>query len=217
MVLAALPRPGAGHPVRGSVVTILAIADRPTNGHLIADAAALGYIGDHVLDPTWGHGTFWTIHRPRRLVAHDLDPDKAPGGHVADMRRLPYRDGAFDTVVLDGPFKLNGTSSAPDERYGVHVPASRDARHQLIIDGIVEACRVVRVGGHVLVKCQDQVNGGKVRWQTDIFTRAAEALGMRKVDALLFPSYRPQPEGRSQQHARRNYSTLLVFVKEARR
>ena len=199
-------------------MTILAIADRPTNGHLIADAATLGYIGDHVLDPTWGHGTFWTIHRPRHLVAHDLDPDKAPGGHVADMRRLPYRDGAFDTVVLDPPYKMNGTATPEvDARYGVDVYASRADRMALILDAVTEARRVTRPGGHVLVKCQDQVNGGKVRWQTDDVTRHAEALGMRKVDALLFPSYRPQPEGRSQQHARRNYSTLLVFVKEARR
>jgi hypothetical protein len=50
-----------------------------------------------------------------------------------------------------------------------------------------------------------------VWWQTDMVTRRAEDAGLTKVDALLFMSHRPQPEGRSQQHARRNYSTLLVF------
>lgn len=53
------------------------------------------------------------------------------------------------------------------------------------------------------------------RWQTIEFTNHAVGLGSRLVDQLHLPSYRPQPAGRRQVHARRNYSTLLVLQKDA--
>lgn len=76
-----------------------------------------------------------------------------------------------------------------------------------------EAARVVKPRGHVLLKCMDQVNGGKVRWQTIEFTNHAATVGLELVDMLHLQSYRAQPDGTAQQHARRNYSTLLVFEK----
>lgn len=65
----------------------------------------------------------------------------------------------------------------------------------------------------LLVKCQDQVVSGRVVWQTK---QVAEALGdtMRLVDELHLPSYRPQPDGVKQVHARRNYSTLQIYKTE---
>lgn len=73
---------------------------------------------------------------------------------------------------------------------------------------------VLKPGGMLLVKCQDQVCSGKVRWQTIEFAGHAVELGSRLVDQLHLPSYRPQPAGRRQIHARRNYSTLLVLRKD---
>lgn len=86
----------------------------------------------------------------------------------------------------------------------------------MIRDGITECLRVLKPGGHLLLKCQDQVNGGKVRWQTIEFAGHAEQAGPAVlVDMLHMLGGRPQPEGRSQQHARRNMSTLLVLRKTA--
>ncbi len=76
-----------------------------------------------------------------------------------------------------------------------------------------EAHRVLTPGGYLLLKCQDQVCSGQVRWQTREFADHAEQLGMRLVDALHLLGHRPQPAGRRQVHARRNYSTLLVLRK----
>ena len=87
-------------------------------------------------------------------------------------------------------------------------------RMRLCIDGITECHRVLKPGGHLLVKCQDQVCSGHVRWQTIEFAGHAVELGSRLVDQLHLPSYRPQPAGRRQIHARRNYSTLLVLRKD---
>jgi SAM-dependent methyltransferase len=199
---------------------VLAATNWATNADLIEDVARLGYLKpeDHVLDPTYGRGGWWKKWIPARLVAHDINPDLCyPRGYSIDFRAMPYDDATFDVVAFDPPYKLNGTPTAEvDERYGVHVVAGRAERHQMIRDGIVECLRVLKPGGYLLVKCQDQVNGGKVRWQTIEFTHHAERVGPAVlVDMLHMLGGRPQPEGRSQQHARRNMSTLLVLKKLA--
>ena len=190
-----------------------------TNAHMIADVARLGYLHHdwHVLDPTWGKGNWWKVWRPEKLTAHDLFTLDG-----VDFRALPHPDGAFDAAAFDPPYKLNGRSTeAVDARYGVDVWASWQDRHALIRDGMTECARVLAPKGYLLVKCQDQVCGGKVRWQTDEFSAHGLSLGLAKVDRLDFlVTPRPQParsraDGREsrQDHARRNYSTLLVFQK----
>lgn len=197
---------------------VLAATAWPTNAHLIEDCARLGYLREEwfTLDPTYGRGKWWTRWRPNVLLAHDIDPAKAPHG-AFDFRDLPYTDNTFSVVAFDPPYKLNGTPTGADEPYGVHVVATRDERHRLILDGVTECSRVLKPGGMLLVKCQDQVNSGRVQWQTDLVTRHAEGLGLDKVDALHLLAYRPQPAGRRQVHARRNYSTLLVFRRRPER
>lgn len=198
---------------------VLAVDRWATNAHLIADVAALGYLQRdwRTLDPTYGRGTWWNIWRPDDLVGYDLDPAKSPAGVGVDFRHLPHQDGAFAAVVFDPPYKLNGTpTDSVDAAYGVHEVASRAERLQLIIDGVTECARVLAAGGTLLVKCQDQVNGGKVRWQTDMVTEHARTLGLEKVDVFHMLGGRQQPAGRRQVHARRNHSSLLVFRKAAR-
>jgi SAM-dependent methyltransferase len=193
---------------------IPATARWATNAHLIADVAALGYLRptDLVLDPTYGLGNWWARWKPDRLVTSDL----RPGAQLrADFRRLPFAAGTFDAVTFDPPFKLNGTpSGAVDARYGVDEPSTWQDRMALIGAGLDECARVLRPGGRLLLKCQDQVVSSHVRWQTIAFTNHATGLGLDLVDRFDLLGGRPQPAGRRQVHARRNSSTLLVFEKE---
>lgn len=190
---------------------VLAIGEWRTNAEMIADAAYLGYVVPPVLDLTYGTGGFWTIHRPLGLVTNDVDPGR--GYYHHDARKTPWPDASFATVVFDPPYKLAGTpaSGEMDDRFGTTTYVSRGDVQALLSDGIREAARLS--GRWVLVKCMDQVNGGKIRWQTDEATRVATGAGLHKVDILMLRRWRPQPPGRSQQHAGRNYSTLLVFAK----
>ena len=189
---------------------IMAHGDWTSNAHLIADVARLGYLPGHVLDPTWGRGRWWQVWQPEKLTSHDLFTRDG-----VDFRYLPESAETFDSIAFDPPYKLNGTPALGDfdNAYGVDVKNDRESKHQCIRDGMTECTRVLRFGGFLLLKCMDQVEGGKVRWQTDIFTTHAVSLGLEKVDSFNFPSYRAQPEGRGQQHARRNFSTLMVFTK----
>lgn len=193
-------------------MTVLAIDTWKNNAELIADVATLGYLNGRVLDPTYGEGNFWTAWRPTELTACDLVPHKSPIGYPIDFRNMPWPSRHFNAVMFDPPYKLNGTPDEKlDERYGVHIPTRWQDRMTLILDGVVECCRLAE--DYCLVKCQDQVCSGQVRWQTDDITEVAKVCGMRKVDRLDFLSYREQPKNRRQVHARRNCSTLLVFAR----
>jgi hypothetical protein len=182
-----------------------------TNADMIADVAMLGYLHGHVLDTTWGRGRFWTAWQPAQLTAHDrLTLDGV------DFCSLPYDDDLFDAVVLDPPYKLTGAPSLGDfdNRYGIDVPLRWQDRMQHIGDGVVECARVTKPRGYLLVKCQDQVCSGEVRWQTDIVTEIATRANCKKIDRFDLPYRgRPQPRGRTQKHAHGRSSTLLVFRK----
>lgn len=192
---------------------VLAFDTWGSNAALIADCARLGYLRSEwrTLDCTYGLGTFWKLWRPEVLVGTDIEEDKSPIGYSVDFTALPFESRSFDSVVFDGPYKLNGTPDASiDERYGVHTSTPWQNRMVLLLTGLAECARVLG-DGYLLAKCQDQVCSGKIRWQTDEFTAMAASCGLGKVDRLDFASYRPQPNGRSQKHARRNTSQLLVF------
>jgi hypothetical protein len=192
------------------------VAAWPTNAELIADVARLGYIGGRVWDATYGRGVWWNAHRPLDLVASDIDPALSPLGIAVDFTCPPARLGRFDTIAFDPPYKLNGTPDpANDARYGTHVVLSWQDRHALIELGIVAQAGMLNPGGHLLLKCQDQVCSGQVRWQTKVFAERAESCGLRQVDRFdMIGHARPQPmDGRLQRTAHGRPSTLLVFRK----
>lgn len=188
---------------------ILAISDASCNAELIVHCRDLGYITGRVLDLTYGEGKFWTLWQPDDLLTNDLNPDK--GQYHYDFRGTPWGSRDFETVVLDPPYKLAGKrfNDDLDQRYGIETYVSRADVTALLVGGCKEAARLS--SRWVLVKCMDQVNAGKVRWQTDDVTAAVCGAGFEKRDALFLKRWRPQPEGRGQKTARRNYSTLLIF------
>lgn len=177
---------------------VLAFDTYRTNAALIAACARLGYLRSDwsTLDPTFGYGEFWEEWRPDHLVRGDLNPTKSPD-HPAglDFRVLPYPDRHFDAVVFDPPYKLNGRPNPEDERYGVHVPARWQDRYALCLEGVAECARVAR--RFLLVKCQDQVCSGQVRFQTIDFAQPALDAGFRRVQVLYKLGGRPQPEERT--------------------
>lgn len=193
---------------------------RKNNAQAIADCVTMGYLAHDslVADVTYGEGGFWKLWKPSELTffATDLDEAKSPDGASVDFRDLPYVTGHMDVVVFDPPYKLNGTSTAgspSDERYGVDQKASVLERHGLMLDGLTECLRVTKPGGLVFAKCQDQVCAGRMQWQSHMMALHGGMQGADLHDSLMVMSYRPQPEGRTQKHIRRDYSTLLIFKK----
>jgi hypothetical protein len=143
-------------------------------------------------------------------IAPDLSQNAKP------LRRAlsgctSWPSASFDAVVFDPPYKLAGTPASPgmDSAYGTTEYRTRGEMISALVGGIAEGSRLTR--RWLLVKAQDQVSSGQVRWLTQVVTDTARALELRQVDSFHLRGGRPQPEGRRQVHSRRNYSTLLVF------
>lgn len=190
-----------------------------TNADMIVACNQLGYIheSDLTLDVTFGQGRWWSKWRPGQLVTNDINRYTLADLHYDFQHLPPEWTDTFDVVAYDPPYKLNGTggSHPSDKGYGVDGTYTSIAdKHELIMAGVRQCARVVKPGGVLLIKCQDQVSSGKVRWQTFMIYEYLTPHVHRPcelIDLLHLEGYRAQPEGRRQVHARRNYSTLMVF------
>jgi len=183
-----------------------------TNGQRVADLARLGYLPEPVLDPTYGYGSMWEEYRPEHLTCVDLNPER--GVQVEDFRHLPFGDNHFASCLFDPPYKFAGTPTTThagghDDLYGITHWRSPAELMRLQRDGAVECARVT--SDFLIVKCMDQVVSDRVGWQTHTMTALMEGIGWHLNDSLLLMSYRAQDPARGQKHARRNYSTFLVF------
>jgi tRNA G10 N-methylase Trm11 len=189
--------------------------------------------GSKIADVTYGKGVFW------RNVPDDLydvvASDIATG---VDCRALPYDDESFDCIVLDPPYMEgfyrtsnsqkagSGTHSSFREAYSNGDEKNADTRnsgtkkwHAAVTDMYfragIEAYRVLRQKGILIVKCQDEVSAGK-QWLTHVeIINEYEASGYYTKDLfVLMRNNRPGVSRlKNQVHARKNHSYFLVFVK----
>ena len=134
---------------------IMAAYKWSNNAHLIADVIKLGFIHGDILDATYGLGRFWSKCRPNGLITNDLYTEADFNFDFTDFPQAWSKK--YDVVVFDPPYKLNGTPSVEsDIVYGVHKPATIEERHDLIVAGAIECLRLVKKGGFLLVKVQNQ-------------------------------------------------------------
>lgn len=178
----------------------------------------MGYLKEDwtILDPTYGKGNWWKEFRPEKLFYHDIKLDGI------DFRNLPYEDEFFDAVAYDPPYVSIGGRSTSNIKgflglYGLEeAPESPAELQDYMNSGLVECARVTKKKGFLLVKCQDYISRGKFWNGTYLTQKCAMESGLEVFDRLeyLVGTPRPQPPGRRQIHARRNLSTLFVFVKK---
>ena len=194
---------------------------RRTNAQAISDLAAIRLLStdDRVLDTTVGpERGFWKLWEPHHLVTNDLDPNVTATHHF-DARAIPYGDRSFDVVVFDPPYANRGTAKTReiDTRFGTNEYRSPAAVESLLVDGTVEALRVVVPGGIVLVKCQDATVANKLRPQSYPVWAAATEAGARLAALLYVVGHREQPTGKRQANVWSNCSTLMAFERHPRR
>lgn len=108
------------------------------------------------VDMTYGGGQFWdgTAHISDHVVAHDLDPQRAPHG-VMDCCDMQYGDKSFDVALFDPPHLDSvGEGGVMGERFG-GAKDSADLR-RIITTGTAEAARISYLG--LIVKVTDHVH-----------------------------------------------------------
>ncbi len=186
--------------------------------------------GSVIADVTYGVGAFWR-QAPRDRY-HLLATDIKMG---VDCRHLPYDDASIDCVVLDPPYMegLYRTSADHLAGAGSHItfrntysngqatpheegrPRWHDAVVHFYLEAAYEALRVLKPYGTLIVKCQDEVSANRQRLTHVELINALEKQGLYTKD--LFIVVRPNKPGvsriKQQEHARKNHSYFLVFVK----
>lgn len=200
--------------------------------------------GSKVADVTYGTGVFWknVPAGQYELLASDIAVKGNDGvlpfmeiKDGIDLRELPYTDGSIDCVVLDPPYMegfyrgyeshLAGSGNYSAFRYYYSNgraterrdggPKWHDAVTDLYVHGGIEAYRVLRPDGILIVKCQDEVSANKQRLTHVEIITAYESIGFYTKD--LFVVMRTNKAGvsrlKKQEHARKNHSYFLVFQK----
>lgn len=191
-------------------------------------------IGSLIADVTYGKGVFW-----RNVPADDYTVRTTDIATGTDCRDLPYRESSIDCVVLDPPYMEGFYRKSKSEKAGSGTHISfRDAYsngnevngsskkrgtakwHGAVTDMYFrsgqEAFRVLKRKGVLIVKCQDEVSGGK-QWLTHVeIINEYEKYGFYTKD--LFVVVRNNRPGvsrlKKQVHARKNHSYFLVFIKK---
>jgi hypothetical protein len=185
--------------------------------------------GATVADVTYGKGVFWRgVPEGRyKVLATDLQTG-------VDCRELPYDDGSLDALVLDPPYMEglfrqsegemagSGSHAAFRDNYSDSRPTPKAAGapkwHDAVLDLYLrageEAWRTLRDYGVFIVKCQDEVSANTQRLT---HVELINAWSQRFYCKDLFVVTRVNRPGVvrlvKQEHARKNHSYFLVFVK----
>jgi tRNA G10 N-methylase Trm11 len=176
------------------------------------------YLRGKVADVTYATGAFWRkAKRQFTLLRSDLSSG-------VDLRRLPYAAASLDGLICDPPFfrhSLTAYLHAPqmERSYGLSTaPKSHSGILELYFGAGKEALRVLRHGGYLVLKCQDEVAGGRQRFTHIELLLLIEKLGFRAVDLFVLVQKRVLPisRGNQQRFARKNHSYILVFRKPRR-
>ncbi len=184
--------------------------------------------GTTVADVTFGKGAFW-----KRVNLCDYKLVRSDIRDGVDCRDLPYWDEWFDCVVLDPPYMEglyrktkshmagSGSHQAFREHYsnGEASDGAGPKWHGAVLDMYFkagkEAYRVLKRGGILIVKCQDEVSANTQRLTHVEIINRYEDLGFYAKDLFVVVRSNAPAISRliKQVHARKNHSYFLVFVK----
>lgn len=182
--------------------------------------------GTLVADVTYGRGSFWKKVKPD---AYRLLPSDLKSG--VDCRRLPYADGSVGAVVFDPPY-IEGFYRPKDsqramagrygdfrDRFSSGQEGSGKYYHAGVLDMYfttgVEVKRVLAPKGVFVVKCQDEVSNHRQHLTHVEIINEYQRLGFYCKDLFVVVRHDTPTMSRAkrQQHARKNHSYFLVFVK----
>ena len=142
------------------------------------------------------------------------------------MRKLPYQDEFADMIVNDPPYRYTPAKNIKHEDIPGHgkvdglynLQESGLTRTQNILElyfsAMLEAKRVLKNGGFLVVKCQDTVQDGKNIWVHALLINKAESLGFACRDLVIVATTSPtKSRWKKQRHFRKAHSYFLIFRK----
>jgi hypothetical protein len=134
------------------------------NADLMERIAALYFKpGYRIADVTFGKGVFWRKIDATKYDFHPSDLKTCPGA-AFDFRHLPYDDGSFDVEVADPPYSHSRDRHHFEANYR-NVETTNGLGHagimRLYEASMQEGNRILKPGGLMLVKCQDEIESGR--------------------------------------------------------
>jgi tRNA G10 N-methylase Trm11 len=192
------------------------------------------YINDgaSIADVTYGKGVFWK--KVDQTKYHLYFSDIKTG---TDCRDLPYDDLSMDCVVIDPPYMegfyrrnrshLAGASSHSSFREAYsdgseynqdeNAPKYHDAVLAMYYSAGIEALRVLKEKGILIVKCQDEVSANKQHLtHVEIINEYAKYNLIPEDIFVMVRNNKPcVSKIKKQLHARKNHSYFLVFRKQS--
>jgi methylase of polypeptide subunit release factors len=131
---------------------------------------------------------------------------------------VPYGDGSFNIIVFDPPYasRSSNKNSFVGSLYNNanhHLDTVEDVL-KFYSDGMTEAFRLLKNGGYLMVKCMDEISGGKQKRNHISIWNDALRLGFIDEDLfILVQNNVPVMRHNYQLHARKNNSFLWIFKK----
>lgn len=180
-----------------------------TNADLIANVWSIykPEPGSVIADVTFGRGVFW---KNIDLSGYDFRPSDIMTG--IDFRSLPYENGEIDLLVLDPPYMHGGETVKESINHCYrNQNTSHESVFRLYASGILEAARVLKKGGMIWVKTQDEIESGKQRFTSREVMNFLEMAGFQIIDLfVLVQQSIPAMREKYQKSARKNHSYLII-------
>lgn len=177
--------------------------------------------GAKVLDMTFGNGVFWKNIpvAAYNVTKNDIDPTR--GNEHYDFTALPDSwSESFDCVILDPPYMgvggIETLKESIDRGYSNKARAKKSGRgisavRRLYAGGIIQAWKVLKKSGILIVKCMDEVESGQQNFMHVDIMELCRVLGFKKEDLFIYVNkHRPTIRHEKQIHARRNHSYWVV-------
>jgi hypothetical protein len=208
---------------KGEDIHTLMVGDNADQLPIILDLYAMP--GQTIYDVTWGKGAMWKKIDLRKYRVHgsDNDPSKIvcppPDGiqslSLQDFTRLAWgSDNSGDVLILDPPY-MGGKKTHKDlAEASNNQNDDHAAVLRLYMGGILEAYRVLKYGGRIFVKCQDEMSGGQQRWSHSEIIDILGFTGFEVIDLFILGNERrPMMAHDFQRSARKNHSYWVIAQK----
>lgn len=192
-----------------------------TNYDVIKNIMKLYEIEQFDLDCTYSTGSFWkNLKEPK--IKSDIEP-VVEGVLEYNSENLPFEDGSMKSTMYDPPFVIVGKTFKENKK-GSSVIAKRfsgfgtfEELKSNYYKSLKELYRITEDKGIVVMKCQDQVSGGKNYFSHILIMAMAEQIGFYNKDLFILTSkVRMTSMGgrwKKQQHARKYHSYFIVLEK----
>jgi len=184
-----------------------------SQAEILRDIVAL-HTGPIEADVTFGSGCFYKKLMDRPPFCFDIAP-RGPGVVAADVRHLPIKTGALESVMFDPPFMARtGPGALLKARFGELVGTIKQLWFFYHV-ALIELTRVLKPGGWLVFKCQDGVLSGINNFTHAEIYANARRLGLVPVDLfiLLAKNRMMHPKHKVQKHARKFHSYFWVLRK----